>query len=93
MKVRLDQIDKRVNDIEVKFKDIEPSREYDSSDIEEINKKHSECDALKANRRQIEEQQKTLNTEVRHDITDIRSRSMRDILLFFGIPEVRASEN
>jgi len=91
--VRLDQIDKRVNDIEVKFKDIERSREYDSKNIDEIKKKHSEFDALKANIRQIEEQQKTLNTEVRHDITDIRSRSMRDNLLFFGIPEVRDSEN
>ncbi|KAH3718492.1 hypothetical protein DPMN_061296 [Dreissena polymorpha] len=79
--------------MEVKFKDIDRSREYDSKNIDEIKKKHSEFDALKANIRQIEEQQKTLNTEVRHDITDIKSRSMRDNLLFFGIPEVRDSEN
>ncbi|KAH3833577.1 hypothetical protein DPMN_106888 [Dreissena polymorpha] len=36
-----------------------------------------------------------MNTEVRYAITDIRSpsRSMRNNLLFFGIPEVRDSEN
>ncbi|KAH3701893.1 hypothetical protein DPMN_076889 [Dreissena polymorpha] len=90
--VRLDQIDNRVSDIEVKLKDIERSREYDFKNIDS-KKTHSDVESLKANLKQIEEQQKTLNTEVRHDITDIRSRTMRENLLFFGIPKVQDSEN
>ena len=84
---RLDKLDTRVAKVEQTLNDVEKSREMDSSNIEDIQKKQNNIDAMLNNAKKLESEQKMLNKKVQKELIDIKSRSMRDNLLFFGIPE------
>ena len=89
---RLDQMDLRIQNVECKMKGIEESREFDSTSVDEIKQKHIELDSFKAKISEFEHNQNKISQAIQRDITDIKGRSMRDNLLFFGIPEVREKD-
>ena len=86
---RLDKIDTKVTSLESKIIDVEKSREFDSSSIDEINHKQKEIETLLEKVNSLEQQQRNHNEKLEKDVIDLKSRSMRDNLLFFGIPEVK----
>lgn len=79
--VRMNRMDKKINNLKAKIKDIEHSCEFDGCIIEEFDKKQKEK-MLK-----FEQEQKAKESELRSEITDLQSRSMRDNLLFCKIAE------
>ncbi|XP_045205948.2 uncharacterized protein LOC123558136 [Mercenaria mercenaria] len=84
---RIDIVEQTIKGFEVKFQEIERSRQFDSNDLEEFNKKQRQIDSSLANLRKLESEQRTKEQELKREITDLKCRSMRDNLLFFNIPE------
>ncbi|XP_052820388.1 uncharacterized protein LOC128246236 [Mya arenaria] len=84
---RLDKIDQRVGGLETKIKDIEESRNYDSKTLNEIREKQKELVALKSKIDSLEATHKRADADIKKEVIDLKGRSMRDNLLFFGIPE------
>ncbi|XP_053389178.1 uncharacterized protein LOC128552179 [Mercenaria mercenaria] len=84
---RIDIVEQTIKGFEVKFQEIERSRQFDSNDLEEFNKKQLQIDSSLANLRKLESEQRTKEQELKRGITDLKCRSMRDNLLFFNIPE------
>lgn len=90
---RLINIDEKVQSLEMKMMELEISRSYDSQCVEEISKKQTEIDSMLSNLKRIEKQQAEHEQTVKADILDLKTRSMRDNLLFYGIPEENNETN
>lgn len=74
--------------------EIEKSRAYDSQSCDEIRSRHNEIEKELVNERKNSQKMKTEceslltdYTRLNEEVLDLQSRSMRDNLLFFGIPE------
>ncbi|KAL4236294.1 hypothetical protein ACF0H5_004681 [Mactra antiquata] len=90
----VDQITTRLNTMETKISEIEHSQQFISTQYESmsnttdlnkqsINKLNSSVDKLIVENKDL----KSMNESMADDILDLKCRSMRDNMLFFGIPE------
>jgi len=93
---RVTSLESSVKDVGSKMNDIEASRAFDTQVCDEIQKKQSEIDkTLKSERDKLTK----LSAEYRSlkslpdEIDDLRSRSMRNNLLFHGFDEGRSAED
>ncbi|XP_052814059.1 uncharacterized protein LOC128241124 [Mya arenaria] len=94
---KLSGMDRRVvslktasHDVNTRLIELEATRAFESSVNDDIAKKQSAIDnTLKAERDKIARLEKNLAkvNSVQEDIIDLKSRSMRNNLLFFGFPE------
>lgn len=90
----ISSITNRLNCIEKKFSDIEKSQTFVSEQYETMSEtietqKH-EIQKMGVELQKLTDQNHNLKTEnksVKEDVIDLKCRSMRDNLLFFGIPE------
>jgi hypothetical protein len=85
--VHLDNLDKKIIAIATKMSDMEQSWAFESKRVDDICQKQMELDDLTFKMKRLEKEQKGKEREMHAGIQDIRSRSMRDNLLFYGIPE------
>ncbi|KAH3854521.1 hypothetical protein DPMN_097064 [Dreissena polymorpha] len=89
---RVDKLDKRVSDIEVKFKDVEKACDFSGGAIGDITKQQQQLDSILEKFYEMktsEENHISKESRLQAEITDLKCRSMRDNLLFFRIPEER----
>lgn len=91
--VRLDNVDQKVIALDKQFTELERSRQFDSSNMEQIMKKQTEIDSMLVKMKALEQQQTDQERTIKSDITDLKCRNMRDNLLFFGIPEVKGEKD
>ncbi|KAL4221058.1 hypothetical protein ACF0H5_019320 [Mactra antiquata] len=97
IQLTVDKITERLNTLDKKINDIERSNVFLSEQYEELSSstiQHSdEISKLKNDMKHINDENlklKQKNAEFSDSITDLKCRSMRDNLLFFGIPENEA---
>lgn len=90
---RLDSLDQKVKGLESKMVDIETSRNYDSSCLTEISEKQKYMDTMISKMKNMENDLNIREKEMKADITDLKGRSMRDNLLFFGIEEEKGEKD
>lgn len=82
-------IEQKMNTMAEKVSDIERSCDFDGDSLADIRRKQRELDALIVKMAKLEEEQKARNTNLRSEIVDLKSRSMRDNLIFYKIAEER----
>lgn len=87
LSVRVDKMDQKINLIENRMSDIERSRSFDSSLTDEMSKRQKDIEKIMQDLRKKDEQQRSLEAEMKAEIIDLKSRSMRDNLLFYKIAE------
>ncbi|XP_060597999.1 uncharacterized protein LOC132751777 [Ruditapes philippinarum] len=80
-------MDKKINDLERKVLDIERSREFDSQTFSEISKQQKGLDTYMKKMEKFEKEHKEMENALKAEIIDLKSRSMRDNLLFHKLPE------
>ena len=93
---RVTTLEKSSRDHGNRISDLENTAAFDSSLCDDITKKQSELDrTLKAERDRISKLEREFERvgKVHEDITDLKSRSMRNNLLFFGFPERSTAED
>ena len=66
---------------------MENSRDFDSESVQNLNTKQKEIDSLLLKMKNIEKEQSKKESDLKAQVLDIQCRSMRDNLIFFGIPE------
>ena len=86
---RLDRLDSKVASLQTKISDVEKSREFDSSVVESMKSKQTELDSMLTGIKNLKQQQRQQTETVQKELIDLKARSTRDNLLFFGIPEQR----
>lgn len=91
--IRLNCLDQKVNGLETKMSDIEISRNHDASCISDISKKQKELDSLMSKFKKLENEQCKREQDMKAEIIDLKGRSMRDNLLFFGIEEEKGEKD
>jgi hypothetical protein len=87
--VRIDKMDQKINLLESKMKDIENSREFDGGMLDDFSKKQRELSTLMTNINKKEDQQRSVEAELKAEIIELKCRSMRDNLMFYKIKEER----
>ena len=75
-----------ISTVEKKLVELEQSRTYDSSMLDDINKRQNEMYEM-LTKMQKQEDQSRREAGMRREITDLRCRSMRDNLMFYQIEE------
>lgn len=90
----ISRITERLNSMELKLSDLEQSQSFVSDKYDSLNEAVNVNKDVVKNLETEVEKLRTENTELKaqnsafeEDVTDLRCRSMRDNLLFFGIPE------
>lgn len=90
----ISRITERLNSMELKLSDLEQSQSFVSDKYDSLNDAvNMNKDVVKNLETEVEKlrtentELKALNSAFKDDVTDLRCRSMRDNLLFFGIPE------
>ncbi|KAH3828898.1 hypothetical protein DPMN_130883 [Dreissena polymorpha] len=97
---RVSTLDSKLTETENKLMEIERSRSFDSQNCDELKSqlKHFEklvsgqCEQNKILSGKIDSLN-SLNSQLSEDIIDLQSRSMRDNLLFFNVPEEQSFES
>lgn len=89
LKSRMENVDKKISTVEGKIRDLEESRDFDSNMLSDINKRQQEIDSLVKKMQKLESDQQQREKELTAEVLDLKSRSMRDNLLFHRIPEER----
>ena len=84
---RLDKQDSRLNAIEKTVEELEKCRNFDGEYSETINRKQKEIDSMFNKLRSLETEQTKVTNNLKTEIIDLKSRSMRDNLIFYGIAE------
>lgn len=91
--LKVTELETKVNAIDIRVDGVERSCTFISDENDdrktELDTARSEIKTLKTSCKTLEDQNAKLETKM----TDIESRSMRDNLLFYGIPESRENEN
>jgi hypothetical protein len=87
LNLRIQNMDKKINDLERKVLDIERSREFDSQTFTEISKQQKGLDTYMKKMEKFEKEHKEMENALKAEIIDLKSRSMRDNLLFHKLPE------
>ena len=93
-KERVTSLETKVNDGDKRLTDVETSRAFDSQQCDEVNIKCTQLEAdLKSEVKKCENLSREMNelkkekAELKEDVLDVQARSMRDNLLFQGVPE------
>lgn len=91
--LKVTELETKVNAIDVRVDGMERSCTFMSDENDDRKKDleiaRGEIKTLKTNCKTLEDQ----NTKLESKLTDLESRSMRENLLFYGIPEVGENEN
>ena len=91
--LKVSDLETKVNSMDIKVNDVEDSCKFISSENDdrkkELEKTKTELKSLKSNCKTLEDKNSKLETKV----VDLESRSMRENLLFYGIPEGGPQEN
>ena len=91
--LKVTELETKVNAIDVRVDGVEKSCTFISDENDDRKKDletvRGEIKTVKTSCRILEDQ----NAKLESKITDIESRSMRENLLFYGIPEVGENEN
>ena len=85
--VKVSDIEVKVKNLEQKVATLENSRDFDSESVQNLNTKQKEIDSLLLKMKNIETEQSKKESDLKAQVLDIQCRSMRDNLIFFGIPE------
>lgn len=85
--VRIDKMEKKFNDVETKVKEMEKSCEFGGNMLDEFGKKQKELDSLLSKMSKFEQEHKARESDMKAEIVDLKSRSMRDNLMFYKIAE------
>lgn len=87
--VKVSDIEVKVRNLEQKVTTLETSRDFDTESVQHLNAKQKEIDSLLMKMKNIEAEQGKKESDLKAQVLDIQCRSMRDNLIFFGIPEER----
>lgn len=90
---RLDKMESRIKSVETKIVDIEQSKNFDSESIGQLEQKQKEIDSMLQKMKSIEKEHNKASTELKSEIVDLKSRSMRDNLIFYGIEEEQGEKD
>ena len=90
---RLDKLDARINSMEKKIADIEQSKNFDSESLGQIEKKQKEIDSMIQKMKSLEKEHNKASSELKSEIVDLKSRSMRDNLIFYGLREEKGEKD
>lgn len=96
MDTRVYSLETSVHETNSRVTDIETSRAFDAQTCDEIKLKQGELDkVLKVERDRISDLKQCYDSlkTIPEEVTDIKARSMRDNLLFFGFVEGRTDED
>ena len=86
--VKVSDIEVKVKNLEQKVATLENSRDFDSESVQNLNTKQKEIDSLLLKiKKNIETEQSKKESDLKAQVLDIQCSSMRDNLIFFGIPE------
>ena len=75
---RLDKINTKVQNLEKIVADVEKSRQFDSSNITDIQRKQGEIHDSLEKMKKIEREQREANEKLKREIIDLKCRSKRD---------------
>jgi len=84
---RLQTMEQTINDLQIKVRDLEKSREFDTQTMSDINNTHKYVENFMKTHKQNGQEHSDIVNELKNEIQDLKCRSMRDNLLFHNLPE------
>ena len=92
LQIRVVENEKTVKNLQKTVSDLEESKNFDSSSITSLNESQKRIDSSHSKILNDLKQTQDQNAKMAEQLIDLKGRSMRDNLLFFGFPESRHNQ-